>query len=304
MARIDSAHKRRNGWVSGDARLSCVRRTVNALCVLTVWLTGCDAPASEVPRGDELDRLLNFPTGADLRLAALRTCVGERLTDLSEFEGFVRQSELRSGEPAIERVGNTPAESSGLVERAIGLASKSDDPNERNSEANGELPVTAVSPELDQVLNGELVIDGVLYAGCNGFAEQARASDEIELLRLRLADDYSAEVGQLLDADAGVAEVNADWSACMAGRGYPDLARPGDQIRLIMDGLQSAGNDYSELQRLLEFDRAVTRSTQECASTVDFLTRRGQARRALEDDYVQRHRSELETLILALAEPS
>lgn len=118
-----------------------------------------------------------------------------------------------------------------------------------------------------------------------------------------LLEDINALYDQA-QADPRLAELRADWTACMAEAGYPGLAGTDDAQDGIMtehEALWQNGEpDASALEELQEKERAIAVADFRCAksSDVDALTLKVQ--HELEQDFIDAHRAELDELLAAV----
>jgi hypothetical protein len=248
------------------------------MCALVLASSACgsDAPATEVPQGDDLDELLNLSTGEDFYLATIASCVESLGVDPN---GIPTQADV--SEPPQD-VGT----GSGVVEQAI-LALTN--PQDESLPLSEQLPPTLYSALFD-----ELKIDGQTYAGCTGFAESERNALPVEILRIDLSDKYASEVGLRMFADSGWIALDEAWADCMTNAGYAGYDRPGDQLRMLMEETAAASTDLARLTELLRLDVAVTNASIGC----DDRDARIAIRQTYESDFVRRYSNDLTRLIL------
>lgn len=258
----------------------------------TGLLSACSTE-SELPLGDELDQLLNVVTATDVYEANLRDCVAaENASLLEEFDEWRLQIQRFERDFAVGRLDPT-LESSGLAMLRL-------------AEVRGEAPVAPEFPEasdsLREILYDPIERDGEGFSGCSSYAEAQRTRHPSEALRLDLQQRYMDDISSRFWSDPLIESVNSAWSQCMAEFGYPGLARPGDQLRLIEQQVDVAGNDEDKLSAALVDDRALTGSLHRCLEQVEWHERFSSLRQSYEKRYVTENRAQIERLLLLLDE--
>jgi len=111
--------------------------------------------------------------------------------------------------------------------------------------------------------------------------------------------DQIGELYRQIEADPRLAQASADWSACMAGAGYPGFADPADARQSVFDRLgqvQRAGQpspDPAELAGIGDYERALAPVDLACRE--EHVDRpRWQVTVERESEFIAAHRAELE----------
>jgi len=139
--------------------------------------------------------------------------------------------------------------------------------------------------------------------GCAASATTSTGSDwQADPTYTQLDTDYTALTAQV-DEDPAVVATLADWRACMADAGHPDVPTPFDAqmtIQTAMDALVGPDGSASDAAALAalrdrEIDLAVDDRACAVASRVDRT--RTEVQRGLEQAYVDAHRAELDAWI-------
>ncbi len=168
--------------------------------------------------------------------------------------------------------------------------------------------------------------------GCLGVSDHELGIDTREFFDDSAWSDLRNEIEALemaVAVDPRLAEAREGWSTCMASAGYPGYADPGDPMREISDRstqiweqvgtgvqLDLSTDDYltdpaylaqqAELARLeaevapLEIALAVADAT--CRVEVDYDRRHAQTRLALQEEFYEAHRVDLDAWLAAAQE--
>lgn len=149
-----------------------------------------------------------------------------------------------------------------------------------------------------------------LNAGCYGSAQQ----------EVQGADPYSAEENKpLMDAlnefytdlqnHPALAELNADWSSCMADAGFSGFATQPDAQNSIYDDINAyyesqtePVEDDPELAAIGERELDLALADLDCREETDYRQESLRIQFELEEQFVQEHKAELEALKTALEE--
>jgi len=150
----------------------------------------------------------------------------------------------------------------------------------------------------------ELGFDDSGYGGCQGAAYDALAEDPLpyempeHLEVLDLLDQMYSD----LTVDESVLAAEEAWTACMDGKGYPDLTTTDDAEYLVWDAYDAAWEQVPEdaedidpelLAPVTELELAVATADFECRESAGLEAATAQAQRAAEEAFVAEHRDAL-----------
>ena len=151
-------------------------------------------------------------------------------------------------------------------------------------------------------------------AGCQGAAqhevsgEDLSQSDEFESLFAAIDEHYTG-----MASWPGMAELDAEWAACMdaAGHGghatqtdavnsvYEELNRFYEDVATSEDGVPTGEPDQAALDALAEREVELALADLDCREEVDYRDRSTEITREVEEQFIEDHRAELDALVAA-----
>jgi hypothetical protein len=178
-----------------------------------------------------------------------------------------------------------------------------EDPNQRyrDSMSDGELA------EYESALYGSTTDAETAYAwedaGCYGAAEHAVIGDQSLMDPAGGIEQEVARFWATIQDDPRLVEIDRQWSACMAGRGYSGLSDPGTapaELWLEYTSL-GAAPESSPTQRADFADREIGQAVADltCQNETDFIAESLRVDHELQQEFVDTHRGELEIWVAA-----
>lgn len=147
-------------------------------------------------------------------------------------------------------------------------------------------------------------------AGCQGAAQHEVQGDSYwEDERFTgLMDDMNA-LWEDLPKQPEIVELDRLWSECMADAGHPDFEVRWDAQNSISDEMNAfwegqenpEGPSADELEELKEKEIELALADFRCAKQLDYETKQLTAQFALEEQFIEDHRAELDELVAAYA---
>ncbi|MFT4232229.1 MAG: hypothetical protein QM606_05565, partial [Leucobacter sp.] len=182
---------------------------------------------------------------------------------------------------------------------------------------NGPMPSDEELATLEE--GGELEYDWTT-AGCNG-AAQHQVRSESENARAAYEDPEFTELftaqselyGSLLGESGrheDIVELDEEWAACMEGLGYSEFGFPLEAHNVLAaeyDRLAGSAEgeeqeiDDSALDDFREREIAVATADRDCREQIQYDERTQQIRLALEQEFVDEHREQLDALLAEYA---
>ncbi|MFV0252052.1 MAG: hypothetical protein ACK5H2_01775 [Beutenbergiaceae bacterium] len=106
-----------------------------------------------------------------------------------------------------------------------------------------------------------------------------------------------------LESDSDVAEIDAEWSNCMADAGYPGLFKQSDGAQSIYDAVEEAWGeedpDDAAMAELSEREIATATADLACRAETDYSQRVLERRFELEREFVDQWQAEIDAVIAA-----
>lgn len=139
-------------------------------------------------------------------------------------------------------------------------------------------------------------------AGCQGAAEYEVRGDMMgDQDEFGPLFDAMTEMYEQARTDPGLADVNAEWASCMADAGYADFAQPEDAMNDAMEASnalweESGGDTPSDeaMAEARETEIEIALADFRCKEKVDYDDRSLEVQFALEEQFIEDHREELE----------
>ncbi len=146
--------------------------------------------------------------------------------------------------------------------------------------------------------------------GCNGFASHEVQGESFwEDERFAGLMEEMGTLWEELPKQPEIVELNRNWSECMADAGYPDLELRWDAQTVISDQMNAfwegqenpEGPSAEELRELKEQEIEMALADFRCAKKLDYDTTQFTAQFALEQQFIDDHKAELDELVAAYA---